>query len=99
MIAVFSYPRKRLIKAVDSAMIAFETYSPPGSFSNFEMAVAMIVHCGLPQESFEALVPCVPNYCPRKFWKKLSISVIGVSKKLRRLSSVGQLARKFVESN
>jgi len=28
------------------------------------------------------------NYCARKIWKKLSISV-GVNKKLRRLSSVG----------
>ncbi len=43
MIAVFSYPGKRLIKAVDSAMVAFQTYSPPGSFSNFEMAPEWLV--------------------------------------------------------
>jgi hypothetical protein len=52
--------------------------------------VAKIVLCGLPHDSFEALVPCVPNYCARKFWKKLSISIVGVKKKLRRLSSVGK---------
>lgn len=38
----------------------------------------------------QALLPCEPNYCARKFWKKLSISVIGVKRKLRRLSSVGK---------
>jgi hypothetical protein len=31
----------------------------------------------------------VRNYCARAIWKKLSISVVGVNKKLRRLSSVG----------
>src|SRR5215213_3528768 len=44
------------------------------------------VHCGLPQDSFEARVPLVPNYCAREIWKKLSISVIGVK---RKLSAVG----------
>jgi starch synthase len=43
--------------------------------------VAKIVHCGLPQDSFEALVPCMPNYCAREIWKKLSISVVGVMRK------------------
>jgi hypothetical protein len=38
---------------------------------------------------FEALVPCVPNYCARKICKKPSTSVVGVNRKLRRLSSVG----------
>jgi hypothetical protein len=32
----------------------------------------------------------VPNYCARKFWKKLSISIVGVKNKLRRLSTVGK---------
>src|SRR5262245_60005248 len=53
--------------------------------------VAMIIHCGLPQDSFESLVPCVPSYCAREIWKKLSISVVGVKNQLRRLSSVGSL--------
>ena len=39
--------------------------------------------------SFKALGPCVPNYCAREIWKKLSISAVGVNRKLRRLSSVG----------
>ena len=50
-----------------------------------------IVHCGLTQDSIEAVCHCVPNYCARKFWKKLSISVVGLKRKLRRLSSVGSL--------
>jgi hypothetical protein len=51
--------------------------------------VAKIVHCGLRQDFFEALVPCLPNYHARKIWKKLSISAVGIRKKLRRLSTVG----------
>lgn len=34
----------------------------------------------------------VPNYCVRKFWQKLSISVIGVKNKLRRVSTVGSIS-------
>jgi hypothetical protein len=56
-----------------------------------------IVHCGLPQDPFEALVLCAPNYCARKFWKKLSTSVIGIKKKLRRLSSVGSIHPLIIE--
>ena len=52
--------------------------------------VARSVHYGLPQDSFEGLVPCVPNYCAHEIWKKLSISVVGLSNQLRRLSSVGK---------
>jgi hypothetical protein len=50
--------------------------------------VAMIVHCGLPRTLLKLLL-CVPNYCARKIWKKLSISIVGIKRKLRRLSSVG----------
>jgi len=60
--------------------------------------VAKSVHCGLPQDCFEALALCA-KLLPRKIWKKLSISVVGVKKKLRRLSIVGsQIGRRSLES-
>src|SRR5829696_6300174 len=51
--------------------------------------VAKIVQCGLPQDSLKPLCLVLPHYCARKIWKKLSISVGGLKKKLRRLSTVG----------
>ena len=36
-------------------------------------------------------VPCA-HYCVGRIWRKLSISVVAVRKKLRRLSSVGRHA-------
>lgn len=50
--------------------------------------VAMIVHCGLPHDSFEALA-CLPNYCARKIWTKLSTSVVGVNKKVAMIVQCG----------
>jgi len=61
------------------------------SVGRVKKQVAKNVHSGLPQDSFETLVPCVQNYCACKILKKLSISAVGLKKKLRRLSTVGSI--------
>jgi hypothetical protein len=64
-----------------------------------QQKVAKIVHCGLSRLHVGLLGAYTPilatrtelaNYgASRKFWKKLSTSVVLVKRKLRRLSSVG----------
>lgn len=54
-----------------------------------QKVVAKIVHCGLPHDSLKLLCLVCPDYYARKISKELSISIVGVNNKLRRLSSVG----------
>ena len=50
--------------------------------------VAKIVHYGVLQDFFEAVVPCISNYCAREIWKTEHFGRWR-QEKLRRLSTVG----------
>jgi len=54
--------------------LAVEVQGLSSSLSRHGEEVTKIVQCGLTSGLSEAPLHCVPSYCARKFWKKLSTS-------------------------